>query len=74
MNKCPQCSNVSDQAGNCPGCNVPMQEQNEAPTVTPSVSSPAPEAAPEETAPPVRETAPEAEAPASEQPSEENQG
>jgi len=51
-----------------------MQEQNEAPTVTPSVSSPAPEAAPEETAPPVRETAPEAKAPAPEQPSEENQG
>ena len=25
--KCPQCSRVSDQIGNCPDCNVEMAEE-----------------------------------------------
>ena len=29
MYKCPQCGNTAEQAGNCPACNVPMNEVKE---------------------------------------------
>ncbi len=41
--KCPQCGHTSEQAGNCPTCNVPMVEEKEE---IPAPSEPQPQEPP----------------------------